>query len=382
MPHPDTPAGRPNRPTLRLALGLALSALPALACALEIAPPEEALSFARIAGADGPRVIAVTAYTAEAVEGVELSAGTGAAPDDPLAIYQALGHAGVLERIAAAENTISVPLTALLQPLTLGERHLAVGTNYPAHAKESEVDGGPFLFPKHVAPTPPRAEISVADRLLDYEVELCFVALDDVAPGSVPRDWGLILCNDFTDRARLLRHIDPDHVQSGDGFTIGKSFPGALPVGDLLVIPRRPRPFAAALELRLYRGAELRQQSPVSRAIWDIDEIMRQAWAQADQRWDHAGQPVGLFADNGTLPARSLVLSGTPDGTVFAGISLGQKLRGLARWFLGGMKRDLTAEVIAIHIGDAHAHGRYLQPGESLRIEVARLGTIVTRVAP
>ncbi len=382
MKHPESLLRRPIRPTLRVALCLGLSALPALAAALEIAPLDEALSFARIDGPEGPRVIAVTAYDADTVQGVDLSAAVPALPADPLTLYQTLGYTGVLERIAAAKHPVRVPAAALLQPLALTDRHVAVGTNYPAHADESDVEGGPFLFPKHVVPTPPRAEVSVADRLLDYEVELCFVALQDIAPDTVPPHWGLILCNDFTDRARLLRHIDPGHVESGDGFTTGKSFPGALPVGDLFVIPRQPRVFASTLELRLYRGNELRQQSPVSRAIWDIDEILRQAWARAGQRWTYAGSQVGLFAADGHLPARSLVLSGTPDGTVFTGIHLGQKLRGLGRWLAGGMKRELAAEVIAIHLDDARGQVQYLQPGESVRIEAARLGTIVTRVVP
>ncbi len=353
----------------------------ALAASLEIAPPDEALSFARYAGPDGPRVMVVTAYADEAVQGVDLS-GAGQGLDDPLALFHALGYAGVREQLTEAARPVSVPAEALLLPLRLGARHIAAGTNYPAHADESQVEDGPFLFPKLVAPTPPRSEVAVADRLLDYEVELCFVSLADIQPGQLPQGWGLILCNDFTDRASLLRHINPADVTSGEGFTTGKSFPGALPVGDLFVIPQEPRGFAAALNLRLHRGDELRQQSAVNRALWDIDEIMRQAWARAGWRWEYDATQVGLLAEDGRLPARSLVLSGTPDGTIFAGISNGQKLRGLLRWLAGGWGRPLTSRVIETYIDDARRDGPFLRAGERVSIRVARMGSIVTHVVP
>ena len=47
---------------------------------------------------------------------------------------------------------------------------------------EAQVDDGPFLFPKLVTPSGPRAPVSAADRLLDYEVELCWVTLQDLVP--------------------------------------------------------------------------------------------------------------------------------------------------------------------------------------------------------
>ncbi len=347
---------------------------------VDIAAPEQALSFARYAGPQGPRVIAVTAYQDGRVQGVELA---GPEPrDDALGVYRALGRDGILARIAAAEHRVTIPLERLLPPLELRDRHIAVGTNYPAHADESQVEDGPFLFPKHVAPTPSRSAVSVADRLLDYEVELCFVSLEDVPAGQLPREWGLILCNDFTDRARLLRHINPAAVTSGDGFTTGKSFPGALPVGDLFVVPHEVRHFAAELRLRLWRDKALRQDTLVSRAVWDIDEILRQAWNRAEQRWVHGDEAVGLFAADGRLPARSLVLSGTPDGTLFAGISVSQKLRGLGRWLLGGWDRPLASWVIETYIADAQREGLFLRAGDTVSIRVDRMGSIETRILP
>ena len=42
------------------------------------------------------------------------------------------------------------------------------------------------------------------------------VANGAVAVGYVLAAIGLVLCNDVTDRATLLRHVDPWHVESGD----------------------------------------------------------------------------------------------------------------------------------------------------------------------
>lgn len=362
-----------------VACGPALAAVPDR---IAIAPIDQALSFARVAGAEGPRLLAVLAYGGGAVEAVDLGAALGRPVPDPVELINELGYEALRARIAATPARSRWPADALIQPLALGGHHIAAGTNYPAHADEADVEGGPFLFPKRVVPTGPRAPVSVADRLLDYEVELCWVPLKPLRRSAAADDWGLLLCNDYTDRARLLRHIDPDDVGSGKGFTTGKSFPGALPVGDLFVIPRDPRRFAANLVLRLYRNGRLKQESTVRRAIWDIDELLRQSWARAGTTWEFDGAEVGLFAQPGELPAGSLILSGTPQGTIFQGIGLGQKLRGAARWLAGGWDRSLPDQVIETYIDDARASGVFLQPGETVTIRSDYLGSIVNPIRP
>ncbi|MFA5940465.1 MAG: fumarylacetoacetate hydrolase family protein [Sinimarinibacterium sp.] len=347
-----------------------------------IAPLDEALSFARIAGADGPRVLAVREYAGGQVTAVDLGTVVGEPAHDPIALFEALGYAALRDRIVAAKERVVVSTDMLIQPVDLTAHHVAVGTNYPAHADESGVEDGPFLFPKTVVPTGPHAPVSVAGRLLDYEVELCWVTLQPLRRKSRPEHWGLMLCNDYTDRASLLRHLDPDNVASGQGFTTGKSFEGALPVGDLFVIPGDARAFAADIDLRLYRNGEMRQQSLVQRAVWDIDAILRETWARADTTWESRGEQVSLFKTPGTLPARTLILSGTPDGTIFAGITLGQKLRGVWRWFGSGLDGSLPASVIRTYIDEARAAGGYLRPGETVLIRSDWLGRIENPVVP
>ena len=77
---------------------------------------------------------------------------------------------------------------------------------------------------------------SKPDVLLDYEVELC-MRFDRTI--SSPEDFdaavkGLFLCGDFTDRGKLIRLVDPDNLDSGRGFSDGKSRVDFYPSGALL----------------------------------------------------------------------------------------------------------------------------------------------------
>ncbi|MDX2170574.1 MAG: fumarylacetoacetate hydrolase family protein [Deltaproteobacteria bacterium] len=347
-----------------------------------IADPDTALTFARIDTGSESRVIAVTDYADGTVRGVDLAAVRGAAVSDPLPLYAALGYDGVraLIRNAPAAAHVAVAAQRLTLPLELGAHHIAAATNYPEHAADADVDDGPFLFAKLVQPTAATAPVAAGGALLDYEVELAWVTLAPLAPGDEPAAMGLILCNDFTDRDALLRHLDPWDVASGAGFTTGKSAPGYLPVGDLFVIPRDHRRFAADLQLLLAVNGELRQRAPARAMIWDFDALLAQAWAARERRWSHRGATVGLLADPTVIPARTLLLAGTPHGTVFAGIQPRHYAAGLAGWMLGGWDQPLASRVIDAYIADARRAGAYLQPGDRVEIQVDGLGVLRTPV--
>ena len=356
----------------------------AWAASVAIAPREEALTFARLESPSGPRVLAVTRYAGGEVEGVDLSALLGRPVSDPIAALEAEGWDGLRERIEGAPATAAVraPAAALLTPVDLGAHHVAVGTNYPEHAGEASVTEGPFLFAKLVAPTGSRAPVAVGDALLDYEVELAFVPLQPLREGDRPATMGLILCNDYTDRALLLRHVDVADPTSGKGFTTGKSLPGYLPVGDLFVVPRDLRAFAAGLELGLWVNGAPRQQARVAEQIWDLDRVLAETWARREVTWAHRGEQVSLLAPDGTIPARALIMSGTPGGTVFKGVGWGTRLRGVWSWLRGGGSMPITAQVIETYIDEARATRGYLQPGDRVTIRVDRLGVIENAIVP
>jgi len=218
--------------------------------------------------------------------------------------------------------------------------------------------------------------VAAESALLDYEVELAWVSLAPLSEGASPEFMGLVLCNDYTDREALLRHIDVDDVVSGRGFTTGKSFPGFLPTGNLLVIPRDHRAFARKLELRLFVNHRLRQRSMAGEMIWDIDEILSQTWARRFLRFGHRGREVSLLDRSGVIPDRTLILSGTPHGTVFQGITTGQKLSGVLAWLLGGWGESIPSHAISAYVEDARSAGVYLQPGDQVAVHVDYLGVI------
>lgn len=343
-----------------------------------IAPLDEALTFARIGPVERPRVMAVTAYAGGTVSGVDLSALLGRPVGDPIEVVEREGWESLRGRIAAAPESaaVAVPAAELIAPVDLLGHHVAAGTNYPEHAGEAEVEDGPFLFAKLVEPSGPRAPVAAGEALLDYEVELAFVPFQPIREGAPLPMIGLVLSNDYTDRATLLRHVDPWDPTSGKGFTTGKSAPGYLPIGDLFVVPRDLRAFAAPLELRLWVNGAPRQQARVAEQIWDFDRLLAETWARRDVTWEHRGAQVSLLAPDGTIPARSLILSGTPGGTVFQGVGWGTRLRGLRGWLSGGWSQPVAGAVMETYIREARADGSYLQPGDRVTIRVDRMGVI------
>jgi 2,4-didehydro-3-deoxy-L-rhamnonate hydrolase len=348
-----------------------------------IADPENALTFARI-GPDGPRrLIAVTRYEAGSVEGVDLSVSLGRQIADPLGVFLEEGYDALRDAVlrAAPGARVSVPAGKLVMPLDLRDHHIAAGTNFPEHAGETSVEQGPFLFPKIVSPTGPYSPVSAATALLDYEAEVAWVSLEPVVDPTIPPEYmGLVVCSDYTDRETLLRSVDVGDVESGKGFTTGKSFPGYLPVGNLFVIPRDFRAFAENLELRLYVNHRLRQRSMAGEMIWDIDDLLAQTWARRSVGWEHRAQQVSLLGEAELIPDRTLIMSGTPHGTVFQGIATRQKLSGFLAWLFGGWEDSLPSHAISAYVDDARYTGVYLQPGDQVAIHVDYLGVIRNEV--
>lgn len=344
---------------------------------ISLPPSAEALVCARARSDAGLRTLLVLSYSGGRIEGLDVGALLGRPDQDCIGIasvatydqLQALlenASSGALRRYA---------LTDLMLPAELGGHHIAVGTNYPDHADRVGSEER-FLFPKIVDPTGWTSEVELGQRLVDYEGEVAFVALEPWAEGQGPGRAGLILANDYTDRETLLVSIDPDDLESGKGFTTGKSFPGYLPVGNLLVIPRDPRAFAEKLTLNLYVNRALRQRERYARSIWDLPEIVRQIWARRDLRWDHAGRSVGLLAQPGPLPARTLILTGTPDGTVFSGLNVEQRASGFAEVLFGDYGHSIPDGAIEDYIRDARAAGVYLQPNDVVEMHVDYLGAM------
>lgn len=347
---------------------------------VDIAEATEALTFARFERDGEEHVLLVKSYQADVVQGVDLTEQYNEPSLDPIGLFQSYGF-DELAKNANEESDVTVTKDELLVPVNLGNHHIAAGTNFPEHAEEAGVEEGPYLFPKIVEPSHFESEVAVRKGLLDYEVELGWVTLEPLIQGNSPRYMGLILCNDYTDRDTLLRNLDPGDVESGDGFTTAKSFDGYLPVGNLFVIPRDFREFSAEIELQLFVNTELRQRSKVSRAVWDLDEIVEQTWARNAQTWDHNGTQVSLFSEKpGVLAERVVLLSGTPHGVIFNEITAEQKVTGLFDFLFGGWGQSVPDHAIEDYITDARAEGIYLMPGDRVDIFVQQMGVIENRI--
>ena len=350
---------------------------------IAVAPLDEALTFARVRVNDVTNLLSVTRYADGAVVGYNLTQEVDSNPTDPVDVFNDLGYEALKNRIESLSESslVEYPLDQLSVPLELTDEHIAAGTNFAAHADESSVEEGPFLFAKMVTPTPFNAPVSVeSGGLLDYEVELSYVTLDDTSLTEPPEYMGLILSNDFTNRAKLLRHLDPDNVVSGDGFTTGKSAPGFLPVGNLFVIPKNYREFSSSLTLELAVNEKLRQSGSMELVIWDIDELFNQIFARKDTLWEYQDEQVGLPVVDGVIPPRTLIMAGTPDGTIFQGPTTKIMIKGVFRFLLGGWNQSIVENVIEHYISSAQRQGNFLSPGDSVHIRVENMGEINTQV--
>lgn len=346
---------------------------------IEIAPLDEALTFARSSG-EGERLIAVRAYQAGLITGVDLTPLLTQPSEDAIDLINRLGQEAIRAFVQAATDEVEVATARLGLPIRLGDQNIGVGTNYAEHAAESEVVGKPFLFPKMVQPTAWNAPIPAGDALLDYEVELCLVPLEALVPGS-PVSGGLILGNDVTDRAVLLRNVDIADPQSGKGFTSGKSSLNYMPVGDLFVVPRNLPSFLKSLTLHLSVNGQVRQHAAATDWIWDLEEIVRQCRLKRDVRWAYWGGEARLaIGEANEINARTVIMAGTPAGTVFHGVPTKDRVMGALGWLLSGCKGSMIAHVIERHIKSARAAKTYLQLGDQVDIRVDRLGCLSNRI--
>lgn len=289
---------------------------PAILDDIAIAAPDQALTFAR-ANLDGAqRLLLVMRYRGGRVAAIDLTARLGAGESDPLALYRRLGYAALAAEAASIANLVSVDAAALDVPFDAPEHNIGVGLNYREHARESQLDAEPFVFPKLARPTPSRGDIARGNAArLDYEAEVGLVLLEEARGPDAA--LGLVLANEVTDRWALVRNFRRGAPMGTTGFADGKSGTGFAPLGNLLVIPRDAEAFVRNLELRLYVNGRLRQHESASAMIWGPREAMRQVFARAGLHFAYRGGSVPLLNAGAGLAAGTVVFSGTPAGVIF-----------------------------------------------------------------
>nr|WP_246563391.1 fumarylacetoacetate hydrolase family protein [Bradyrhizobium liaoningense] len=259
------------------------------------------------------------------------------------------------------------------------DRHLATGTNFPAHASETG-SPGVFNFPKFGMPTPPRSSLVVrAGTLMDYEVEIC-VRFDRDIRTMVDFETarkGFFLCGDFTDRALLVRLIDPNNIASGRGFSDSKSGPGYFPSGPFLVIPRDWRDFVRNERIVTRVNGEVRQDARGGGMILDFEALVAKAIAGGGEgRYTYLGKSVPLI-ENGIIPRGASVMSGTSEGVIFMPPMREDIVGGIIDHVLLG--RFLSGRPLFFSIGNRFIRnelmaGRYLKINDRLEHASSTMG--------
>ena len=280
---------------------------------VEIAEPGVALTFAR----SGERVLLVVAADADGVTAVDVSRINNREFGDGIEIFNAFGYEALT--YVARASTQTYAWADLDLPFDPAYPHIAAGTNFRAHAEEVGHEGDPFLFPKLSRATRWNAPVNTGSRL-DYEVELCAVPLS-VHTTETPASLGYVICNDFTERWTLVRDIDLDAPMGTTAFPAAKGGDTRLPIGALLVIPADAYAFYEDLELELYVNGALHQRARAGLMIWAPDEILDQAMARCDTPFQLGDETVALVGCD-SVPARTLILTGTPEGVAFNPINL------------------------------------------------------------
>jgi len=253
---------------------------------------------------------------------------------------------------------VKPPVDLSFDQLEVEERFvIGVGFNYAAHREETDMAVDAFLFPKFVEPTGAYAPVALGRgivpavetaRLVDYEAEIGFVLLEDVDLDDPPTDReafkekiAFFVANDVSDRWPQIREGEP-------GYTRAKSRPTYLPIGPWMIHGRQ-------LDLRTRSGGErsmrlwlrVEEADPQPGGSWrqnsssaqmirgplEIVQMVAELHRESRQR-DGAGVLRSVArVDDGrvTIPAGSLFLTGTPEGTAIEAPTGWDRARLLAR---------------------------------------------------
>jgi 2-keto-4-pentenoate hydratase/2-oxohepta-3-ene-1,7-dioic acid hydratase in catechol pathway len=279
-----------------------------------IAPQSDALTFARTADA----LLLVTGHDGRSVTGHNLTRRYGSeATANLIELYRLHGYEGLAQVMADPAETI--PVEALTTVLDYHYPYIAVGTNYAEHADEVYLDDPPFIFPKLARASSWNSGVTFTPRL-DYEAELCMVPLADIDTPVDSVEFGLVLCNDFTDRLTLVRQLKLGEAMGITGFASAKGKPGFLPTGYLFLIPRSTE-FYRSIQLELYVDDRQRQQFKAGTMIMKIDEIVSQSFAMAGTPFYRDDEPVDILPEQ-KIPEGTLILTGTAAGVLFKPLNI------------------------------------------------------------
>jgi len=348
----------------------------------QIAPIEQALTLTQVQTETSIDTLLVTAQQSNTISGINLSKHLNANPADPLDMVTKFGEDKI--RALAQASPTSYALDSLVIPNNLKMEQMAAGANYAAHGEE--VGGAKvFLFPKYAQPTADNTTLTTSKgELLDYEIELCARFDRDINTMSdfQAATKGIFLCGDFTDRAVLLRLVDKDNIESGVGFTDGKSGSGRFPIGAFTVVPKDWSAFLANTQMTLTVNNELKQAASGKMMIQKLDGILDSAFAEkGDTRWIYQEQNIPLLKGN-TLYKGQSILTGTPEGVTFRPPGKGFIAMNALKWIATGsfISHSAVNYVVGEFIEEELTTKRYLQPGDVVEMQASYLGKVSVNI--
>ena len=353
---------------------------------LSVRPLDEAITLAQVERSDGEiATLLVLDFDATAVTAIDLQALGANSTASPFEALASIDLANLADEVVGTDARETVAIADLLPAAGTGDRHIATGTNFPEHAEEASSDQV-FNFPKFGMATPARTTVTAdPEMLLDYEIEMCMIfdrpirSVEDFDQAVK----GFFLCGDFTDRATLVRLVDPDNLDSGHGFSDAKSGPDFYPSGPFLVIPRDWQSFIAEERMTTAVNNEPRQDARGGEMTLDFRELAAQALTDMDrprflyQESYHRLSPVPYIASGMTL------MSGTSEGVIFTGPTRGDIIEG-AVWhlFSGRIFSGETAisSVIEVFLANEMESGQFLQEGDVVHYRSRSMGDIIIEV--
>ncbi|MDX6609325.1 MAG: hypothetical protein QOF85_1250 [Solirubrobacterales bacterium] len=263
------------------------------------------------------------------VDGEEiLDLSTTGAPAEPAAALSELGRGG-LEKLADNAPRLFHGEVELLAPAR-PRKYLAIALNYADHIAEMGMEAPevPVFFNKQVTcVVGPNAEVHMpkVSTLLDYEAELALVIGKRCRHVPVERAHeviaGYTCANDLSVR---------DWQGRAQTMTIGKSFDTHGPLGPWLVTPEEIGD-QQDLRVRCYVNDELRQDASTAEMVFDCF------------------QQISHLSEAFTLEPGDVIATGTP-----AGVGIGRK--------------PIRENVL--HVGD------------TVRVEIERIGELANSVVP
>ena len=364
---------------MKYLLTLIFFAMSCTSNALTLLPANKGITLAMTEQNDQLLVLIVTKDNGDKIDAINLSE-KFSLTGDAIEVYHMLGYEKIQSvALNSQQKTQSYLKANLLSPAGNHTTHIAAGLNYNKHADEVDAKQKPFLFAKSTTPTRSEDIKIYKHELLDYEVELCARPLTKVSDTReiLATEFALFLCGDFTDRALLMRGINLNNIQSGQGFEQAKSKAGYFPTGPFMIISKEWRTLINDIELTTYLNGQIKQRAMASEMVWSIDKIAKNTLLQSNQLSTSTRPQSPLLANNELTPNIS-ILTGTPEGIMFSPPDTSFKIATAMKYVFSGSftSTELKKYVIEQYIAEQLNHKRLLQPSDQLTLSATYLGSI------